>query len=602
VVSVTLVAPVEEELPEDSVDQRAASEPEPWNDFSSEPPMEPESESLEPERAAIDDLPALERQQQRLPTPTDQTPMPDVSPSPEIPLPVPAMISDTSAPPVRPAAEAMPEIETPPAAVSEAPRPDGPPALEPSRLARIDESLVPDRETPAELPEDLLAGSIAIQRLTDLPATELPAEALPADRDETSRSLNRPGQSADASSSIVAGGGPLMPIPMVSMPSPVDTSPMQPASIRRAADDAPLPAAYRGRKAADRSTIVVRNGGNADTEAAVQAALVWLAANQESDGRWDPQRHNGGREEQVLGHDRGGAGSDSDTGITALALLAFLGTGQSHLDGEYRETIRRGLEFLLRSQSADGNLAGKARLFARMYCHGMAALAISEAYAMTGDTRLRPFVERAIAYTIRSQNLSDGGWRYQPGDAGDMSQFGWQLMAIKSAELAGVSVPSSTHQGMRRFLDSVRAGSYGGLASYRPHGAASATMTAEALFCRLFLGAQDSEAATQEAVERLLQETPQSGEVNLYYWYYATVALFQLQGPNWTVWNDHLQQRLLTLQETTGGGTGSWPPKTVWGSYGGRVYTTALATLCLEVYYRFMPLYVEAAATSRTFR
>jgi hypothetical protein len=226
-----------------------------------------------------------------------------------------------------------------------------------------------------------------------------------------------------------------------------------------------------------------------------------------------------------------------------------------------------------------------------MYCHGMAALAISEAYALTGDARLKPFVERAMRYTVRAQSASDGGWRYMPGDAGDMSQFGWQLMAIKSAELAGVTVPATTHQGMRRFLDLTRAGRHQGLASYRPHSAPSVTMTAEALFCRLFLDVPQSDAAVREAVELLLQETPKSGEINLYYWYYATIALFQMQGPAWETWNRDLQRRLLDTQETTGPNAGSWTTKTVWGGYGGRVYTTAMGAMCLEVYYRYLPMF-----------
>ncbi len=594
VVQVTLVAPVEEELPEETTDTPPTPDPEPWDDFSTEPPTDVQPQSLEAERTATDELPVPQRQPQRSAVPVDQAEFPEIPLTPDPPLPTPSMIARSETAPPQPAAEAMPQIEPTREPPTEAPPLEIPPGPEPSRLTRIDDSLVPGRDTPAELPAELLGGSIAIQRLTDLPDLTMPAEALAADRDDPRRSENRPGRSLDSPPASFADAQPRSPIPLASMPWPVEQPPLQPASTRRVADGAPLPAAYRGRSEASRSTIVIRNGGNADTEAAVQAALAWLAANQEADGRWDPRRHEAGRETQVLGHDRGGAGSDADTGISALALLAFLGTGQSHLEGEHRETIRRGLEFLLRSQTADGNLAGNARLFARMYCHGMAALAISEAYAMTGDARLRPYVERAIGYSVRSQNSSDGGWRYQPGDPGDMSQFGWQLMAIKSAELAGVSVPSSTHQGMLRFLDSVRGGQSGGLASYRPHGPVSATMTAEALFCRLFVNASRSEAATREAVDLLMRETPQSGAVNLYYWYYATIALFQLQGTSWETWNQHLQQRLLALQETTGSHAGSWTPKTVWGGYGGRVYSTAMAALCLEAYYRYLPMFDAA--------
>jgi hypothetical protein len=143
------------------------------------------------------------------------------------------------------------------------------------------------------------------------------------------------------------------------------------------------------------------------------------------------------------------------------------------------------------------------------------------------------------------------------------------------------------------FLSRVAAGRSRGLASYRPGGPPTPTMTAEALACHAFLGGTPGEAAQAEAVQFLLQQTPAAGPVNLYYWYYATVALFQLQGEAWEKWNEQLKSRLLALQVADGAAAGSWPTAAVWGSYGGRVYTTAMAALCLEIYYRHLPLYAK---------
>ena len=36
---------------------------------------------------------------------------------------------------------------------------------------------------------------------------------------------------------------------------------------------------------------------------------------------------------------------------------------------------------------------------------------------------------------------------------------------------------------------------------------------------------------------------------------------------------------------------GSWNPAGAWATRGGRVYATAVGALCLEVYYRYLPLY-----------
>jgi hypothetical protein len=342
---------------------------------------------------------------------------------------------------------------------------------------------------------------------------------------------------------------------------------------------------------ADRGRVLESAGGNADTEAAVQLALVWLVANQEADGHWSAARHGAGRGAPQQGQDRGDTGADADTGITALAVLALLGAGHTHLEGEHREAVQHGLEFLLASQRANGSLAGEAKLFAAMYCHGMATLAIAEALAVTNDERLRPFVERAVAFSVAAQH-SGGGWRYQPGDVGDMSQFGWQIMALKSAELAGVTVPKATSQRAERFLAGLSSGRSGGLSSYRSGERASRTMTAEALVCRYLLTQTPAAATQEEAAAFVLQELPGVGQANVYYWYYGTMAMRFAGGQSWDRWNAALQRELLQTQRTLSIGperhlAGSWDPDRIWGGYGGRVYQTSLSALCLESYYRY---------------
>jgi len=360
---------------------------------------------------------------------------------------------------------------------------------------------------------------------------------------------------------------------------------------RLLASGEPLPPLYRGRVSNEREKIAQQQGGSKETEAAVRAALAWLAKVQSADGRWKPAAHGAGREQEVAGHNRRRAGARADTGITGLALLAMLSAGHTHTDGEYKDNVRRGIEFLIGSQSRDGNLSGDATLYAKMYCHGMASLALSECYAMTGDARLRPHVEQAVAYSLAAQDPGSGGWRYQSGDrGGDMSQFGWQLMFLHSAELAGLKIPAENKRRMQRFLASVSTGRAKGLAAYRPQDRPTPTMTAEALFCRLLLGEDRQSAATREAADYIVASPPSDERPNLYFWYYATVSLYQVQDDNWKKWNTALRRQLIARQRTAGELAGSWDPKTRWGGHGGRVYSTALATLCLEVYYRYLPL------------
>jgi hypothetical protein len=353
----------------------------------------------------------------------------------------------------------------------------------------------------------------------------------------------------------------------------------------------PLPDAYRLRVAPDRTGVAESHGGTAETETAVKAALKWLADNQAADGHWDPRAHGAGKETHVLGQDRQSAGSRADTAVTGLALLAFLASGHTHRDGPYHENVGRGLEYLMRTQASNGSLAGQAVLFESMYCHAMATCSLSEAFGMTRDGRLREPVRRAIAYTVSSQDATGGGWRYRPGEPGDTSQLGWQVMSLKSAELAGIPVPERTRQGIVRFLQSVSSGKHGGRASYRPGEQATRTMSAEALVCWQFLGLARDHPACNEAGEYLLGELPGDGQYNLYYWYYGTLGMYQLQGTHWQRWNAALQTALLSRQVKEGPLAGSWDASDLWGGHGGRIYTTAMATLTLEVYYRFLPLY-----------
>jgi hypothetical protein len=348
---------------------------------------------------------------------------------------------------------------------------------------------------------------------------------------------------------------------------------------------------YSLRNAENRVQIAKQRGGSIETEQSVNAALQWLADNQEADGRWDSSKNGAGQETKVFGHDRKGAGSDADTGITGLATLSFLASGHTHLEGPYQDQVKSALEYLVRQQKQNGNLAGEAKLFARMYCHSMSLLALSEALALTGDQRLVSAVQRAVDYSVKSQNQRDGGWRYQPGDSGDMSQFGWQVLALHSAKLGGAIVPQSTFDRMDSFIESCSSGVGGGLSSYRPGQGPSTTMTAEALLCRYFVQKSVAEQTRMEAIRQISLERPTPHHVNLYYWYYGTLAMFHSGGADWERWNSELKSTLLGLQTRTGPDAGSWPATGVWGGYGGQVYSTAMATLNLEVYYRYLPMY-----------
>lgn len=391
---------------------------------------------------------------------------------------------------------------------------------------------------------------------------------------------------------------PLLDVAADAEPAARENATRTPAAEPAAAPPAPeakVPEMYADRGESRRAAAAAERGGSVRTEQAVQAALAWLAAAQEADGRWDAARHGAGRARQSGGQHQGSVGAQSDHGVTGLALLAFLGAGSTHRTGAHARQVESGLRFLLSRQRADGSLAGAAEFFAALYCHGMATLALAECTALTADESLRPALDRAVRHTLAMQHPFTGGWRYAAGDRGDTSQLGWQVMVLTSGRQAGIGGLEPAEARARTFLQSVSSGRAGGLAAYRAGERPNMAMTAEALVCRMLLGMPVDHPAATEALTMIGGSLPDRARPNAYAWYYATLASFHAGGPQWEQWNAALQAALLPLQRRDGDVlAGSWDPDPVWGMHGGRVYATALAAMTLEVYYRHLPMHRQA--------
>ena len=469
------------------------------------------------------------------------------------------------------------------------------------------------------------------------PVAEFPRE-IPMPKSESFEPELPPMESMEQIAALAA----MSPVPAATVPTAVPQSapvtPIDPnrlsvkpsAPQKRAVDQQPVPNSYQMRKSPMRQQFAMQNGGDVNTEAAVERALAWLARAQGPDGGWNAAEHGAGREAPVLSsrndnENRHNAGLKANTAMTGLALLAFLGAGHTHTDGKYRDVVANGLRYLRSQQQYSGDLAGRDQVgheptvrFARMYSHGMASLAATEAYGMTGDPALLDTVRNSCKYTLGNMNGRTGGWRYEYNneDPGDLSQFGWQAMLLCSAENhRTIALLPETRLLMQRFLDSVSTGRFGGLAVYRPKSGqmappeqATPAMTAEAIASRLLLGFPLSPQAADEGQRMLLSNLPGKSEENLYYWYYATLAMYQMRGEvenaangnpafrsnrevAWEQWNEALKQQLCVTQVPRGPLEGSWNPTCVWGRHGGRVYSTAFACMCLEVYYRYLPMY-----------
>jgi hypothetical protein len=168
-------------------------------------------------------------------------------------------------------------------------------------------------------------------------------------------------------------------------------------------------------------------------------------------------------------------------------------------------------------------------------------------------------------------------------------------MALKSGEVAGLEVPTTSYQLVGKWLESVERP--GGQYSYHPTREAGLAMTAEGLLMRQYLGARRDDPILITGSRFLSTRLPSFGERDAYYWYYATQVMFHMQGELWQEWNTAMRDTLVNGQELAGNDRGSWDPTKPapekWSAAGGRHYLTCLNLLMLEVYYRHLPLYAE---------
>ena len=343
---------------------------------------------------------------------------------------------------------------------------------------------------------------------------------------------------------------------------------------------------YSGRNSSGRGRAIGGMGGSSrKAESAVMAGLKWLAKAQEKDGSWNCKRWDGG--------------GQYDVGMTGLALLAFLGAGYTHTKGPFKTTVSKGLAWLKANQKPDGSFG-----YQTFYEMGIAGMAVSEAYGLTRSPQIGRMAQKAVDHIAKSQP-DHGGFRYKGAVArgeGDMSVTGWQVMAFKSGICSELNVPEQCFERTRTFLKNTFR-EYGGSSYLVSRPDAAPAVSAIGMLCRQFVGG-DYDADIQAAAGYLLSKTKGAGKGkdklvgDLYFTYYSVLAMFQMGGEWWAKWNAMFRDPLVKAQihkihdERGRFVRGSWDPKNHhWGSRGGRVYSTAMAILCLEVYYRFLPVY-----------
>lgn len=384
----------------------------------------------------------------------------------------------------------------------------------------------------------------------------------------------------------------------VEKPAPKDLA--DSGAEQSVADDGPeidQGSLFGGRSSAQRAKLAATGGGSAESEAAVEAGLRWLQRHQKENGSWS--------------FDHGGvdAGSltNSHNGATAMALLAFLGAGYTHNDdkGPYRDTVRKGLEFLAaRGQPVPArglDYRGGSNGNDGMYIQAIVAIALCEAHGLSEDSKLLLKPARGAVEFIQKTQYRDGGWRYEVErltGMGDLSVTGWQIMALKSAKIGRTNLGGieRTLGKTTKFLASVQSDG-GATYGYISRSGPSPAMTAVGLLCRMYLGWKQERAELERGVARLSELGP--SENDIYYNYYATQVMHHWGGKRWEAWNKVMRNRLVSTQVSSGPEIGSWRPTGDHGTVpGGRMYQTCFSVLTLEVYYRHLPLYRRKTVTA----
>ena len=346
-----------------------------------------------------------------------------------------------------------------------------------------------------------------------------------------------------------------------------------------------------------------RGGRAANKE--LDAGLKWLANHQDENGQWDSDNF---MKHDTTGEPCDGAGAALyDVGLTGLALLAFLGDGNTLHSGPYRDVVKRGIQWLCQQQKSNG-LLGEASSNEFVYNHAIATIAVVEAVGLSKSKLLRQYAQDALNYLEYHRNPYSV-WRYQPRDGdNDTSVTGWCVLAYKSGQDFDFEVNDKALELAMNWLDRVTAPD--GRVGYKKAGQPSSRapgehsvrfppekgecMTAVGMLCRVFLGVDADDRALQSGASLVLERPPvwneTDGSIDHYYWYYGSYALYQVGEAAWKKWSEQLTNAVVRTQRSDGNFNGSWDPAGVWGDDGGRVYSTAILTLTLESYYRYSAL------------
>lgn len=326
----------------------------------------------------------------------------------------------------------------------------------------------------------------------------------------------------------------------------------------------------------DRLARLTETGGIAACDDAVIHSLRWLQTQQNANGSWD-KKH--------------------EAAMTGLALLAYLGHCETPLSEEFGETVMNATIYLV-----DLGLKNNGKLASDLkdhwcYEHAIATYALCECYSfskafMYNIPGLEDVTTQAVQWIINTPN-EVGGWNYTYDEKPryDTSINAWHMQALKAAMTTGLEF-NNMRRTTRDALDSIIATqqSHGGFGYNKngPTGSSNGhfTLTGAGTLC-----VQQHKGTTHRSAQKGIRYLAQNSQftftknANLYEHYYTSQALINHGGEEWKAYNTQVRQQLLRNQAKDG----SWPNPAGTKHAPSRIYNTCLATLILEVYYRYLP-------------
>ena len=310
-----------------------------------------------------------------------------------------------------------------------------------------------------------------------------------------------------------------------------------------------------------------------ETEKRIRRGLEFLAKRQNEDGSWSSQY-------------------GKNVGEVSLALMAFMSMGNLPGEGEYGSTVAKGVNWIMAQSQNNGIIqyTGQKQQAPVMYGHALATLMLSEAWGQTRRPDIGQVLRKAVDLIVRVQGRR-GGWNYEsrPED-GDTSVSVMQILALKSAQEAGIYVDKKVIDMAVKLITSrydAKNHGYG----YNNNQFSGGHAGSSAAGATIMLVCADKENEQWEAIKDKYAIQPVKFHIDIlsgkkearglgwapYFWYYSGVSSYAAGEQLFKECMQALDGHAAKGQRGDGG----------WGS----IWETGFAILSQAMPYRYLPIY-----------